>query len=66
MPPTLKASMFCSQPRLDSLYAPSKPCTRLESTEPQMKRSSRGTPNSLIAFAKPRWFCAKTEAKKLR
>ena len=39
-----KASMFSRQPRAERSRAASLPLTRLERTEPQMKRSSRATP----------------------
>ena len=66
IPPTLNASMFSRHPLAESARAASLPLTRFESTEPQMKRSSRATPLSLIARAKPTWFLASTEEKKLR
>ena len=44
MPPTLNASMFSRHPLAERSRAASLPLTRLERTEPQMKRSSRATP----------------------
>lgn len=39
-----KASMFSRHPRAERSRAASLPLTRLDRTEPQMKRSSRATP----------------------
>ena len=66
IPPTANASTFCWHPRFVSSYARLNVSARFETTEPQMKRSLRGTDDAATAFAKPRWLPASTEAKKLR